>query len=60
MGFFLYLGKRAAGAANHLPIKVASNVTRALEFAAVSSTADATGNPKATAATVPSFIIPIQ
>ena len=50
---FLSLGKRAARAAKHLAIKKASNVTRALEFAADSSTADATVNPKTTAATVP-------
>ena len=52
---FLNLGKGAARAAKHLANKVASNVTRALELAADSSTADAIGIPKATAATVSSF-----
>ena len=52
---FLNLGKGAARAAKHLAIKVALIVNRALELAADSSTADASGNPKATAATLSSF-----
>ena len=52
---FSISGKGAARAAKYLAIKVASNVTRALELAADSSTADAIGIPKATAATVSSF-----
>ena len=57
---FSTLGKGAARPAKHLAIKVASNVTRGLEVAADTSTADAIGNPKATAATVSSFILPIH
>ena len=57
---FLNLGKGAARAAKHLAIKVALIVNRALELAADSSTADASGNPKATAATLSSFLKLIQ
>ena len=52
---FFNLTEGAARPAKHLAIKVASNVNRALEIAAVSLTADAIGNPTATEATVPSF-----
>ena len=54
------MGKGAARAAKHLAIKVALFVNRALELAADSSTADASGNPKATAATLSSFLKLIQ
>ena len=54
------MGKGAATPANHPAIKVASNVIRATELAADSSTADLNGKPNATAATVSSFSKPIH